>query len=214
MKKRWAFVVENYTAKDLKQFERLWRDGVFYFAVYGEEGLDPGQTPRLQAFVHLKLQKRITFFLKHWPTSKGHETPDNTDMAQLLLCSRGQQTPEEYEEHGPQGANYGRNAKVWRRGGEEPQAKTLPLVSDESSDQGIAPDKERPYIEAYALLETGGTADDAMELIRKAVPRDYTLHNDQISRAFTMFASRRVRDGEPAQFNRPLVALNPSRRKK
>lgn len=115
--RRWEFVWNNYSEDNLLQLEKIDQSKVD-FIIYGFEGQDEGKTPHLQGYLELNTPIRGSGVKKLLDPILGTKSEVHVAIAKasrernVIYCSKGQQSKEDWDcrkEHSPA---YGIDAKV------------------------------------------------------------------------------------------------------
>lgn len=160
--KNWLMTINNYVQSDLDAFQA--NVALLVCACYGKEVGENG-TPHLQCYLSFAKKTRPSAITKIWPRS-WHAIARATPWMNWLYCAKGEQSKVEWKAMREQGPNYGKNAQFITFG----KKPTKPNVS--------------PYHEAFRLLDSGATVQQAIDLIVKECPRDIALHGQQIRKNF------------------------------
>ncbi len=147
--RHFSFTQNNYETTDMA-------DAVpCRYMVYGKETGASG-TPHLQGHVCFENKKRINPVIKLMPGC--HIAVSKAPEKSIAYCKKGEQTKEEWEEHGTAGPNYGLNADVTERG-------EAPRFNQKGIDNGGGAEEQARW-KAIRLAAEEGRFDDIPEDIR------------------------------------------------
>lgn len=125
--KRWTFTLNNFTDKDLNSLQNLSPEPKFI--IYGKELASTG-TPHLQGYIEFTSQRTMTAVKKSIGNPTVHLEKAIADArTNVLYCSKGEQSHEEYTTQGKDGTNYGLNADVYSNGSYTQQGQRTDLES-------------------------------------------------------------------------------------
>lgn len=156
--------MNNWTEDELKSILNASSKYVIAAEEKGENG-----TPHLQGYMEFSTQKRLTTIKTIMP--RAHiETRKGTANEAVVYCKKGEQPKEEWLALGPNGPNYGKNAKFTEQGevSQQGSRRDLELLQREINDGTLTVQQirqENPMIYHQYGRTLNQLEDDRMETV-------------------------------------------------
>jgi len=120
----WVFTLNNWTVAEVDRVNAI----ECKYIVYGKE-VGASGTPHLQGFVYFKNPRVFNGVKSLFPERVHLEVCRHMEKA-IDYCKKGEQSHQEWEDHGVDGVNFGKNAVVFQKG-------TPPLSQKEKGDMEV-----------------------------------------------------------------------------
>lgn len=125
--RNWCFTLNNYVEAELVSLcQRLSEKEKVRYAIFGKEVGKEG-THHLQGYVSFSRPQRLTAVKKVVGDRAHVEISKGTEEQNIIYCSKGEQSSDEYASQGSTGPNYGRNAVVQEFGTRKESGKRSDL---------------------------------------------------------------------------------------